>query len=147
MSVRDSEHAREHAPDRPREWASGRVAFCAHRLAIRDALLEGHARVTVYERFRARLGISYKQFLRYVDRYVPDAPVVYRRGEARDAPTYAAPVGSPREHVPPSVPNTAAAAPRTGAGLPPDARDPGASTVRQPGFHHTATPRTDDALF
>ena len=60
-------------PPPRRRPGEGRVAFLAHRDAIRAALLEGWPRTVIHERLRDKLRISYPQFMKYVDRYLPDA--------------------------------------------------------------------------
>jgi hypothetical protein len=56
-----------------RRRGEGRVAFLAHREEVRAALLEGWPRTVIHERLRDKLRISYPQFMKYVDRYLPDA--------------------------------------------------------------------------
>lgn len=61
--------------DRPRRRkGQGRVVFLAHREEIRAALQEGWPRAAVHARLQSVLGMSYQQFVRYVDRYLADAP-------------------------------------------------------------------------
>ena len=48
----------------------GRVAFLAHRGAIRDLLEKGHRNKAVFTDLEAKLAISYSQFNRYVLRYI-----------------------------------------------------------------------------
>lgn len=51
----------------------GRVAFLAHRDAIRDLLDKGHRNKEVFAKLEDQLTISYSQFNRYVVRYITGA--------------------------------------------------------------------------
>lgn len=51
----------------------GRVAFLAHRDAIRDLLEKGHRNKEVFTELEAKLTISYSQFNRYIVRYITRA--------------------------------------------------------------------------
>lgn len=79
-----------------RRPGEGRVSFLAHRDAIRASLLEGWPRTVIHERLKDKLRISYPQFMKYVERYLPDA--VPTRPAAR-APVDTRGSGSPRGTV------------------------------------------------
>ncbi len=64
------------SPDRRRMKGMGRVIFVAHLAEITAELAAGRSLKAVYEHRRGRLGISYAQFARYVDRFI--------RSRARD---------------------------------------------------------------
>ncbi len=49
-------------------WGEGRVAYAALEPEIVNALEEGLPMPTVYALFEARLGIDYRQFVRYANR-------------------------------------------------------------------------------
>ena len=126
-------------PPPRRRPGEGRVSFLAHRDAIRAALLEGWPRTVIHERLRDKLRISYPQFMKYVDRYLPDAL------PARPAPR--APVdtrgtGSPRG---------AGAGPRA-VDTPPSTNTPGrhvsgsASLPTPPRFVHDPKPLPKERL-
>jgi len=78
------------------QWGEGRVAFAALAPEIAKALEEGLPMTKVYALFEARLGMSYRQFVRYAN---PSRPAKERqrdpsprplqkpvRAEARDRP-------------------------------------------------------------
>ena len=65
----------------------GRVTFMAHLAVITAELDAGRPLKAVYENRQGRLGISYRQFARYVDRFI-------RRG-ARDQPHSPPPAATP----------------------------------------------------
>jgi len=60
----------------------GRVTFMAHLAEITAELDAGRPPNAVYENHQGRLGISYRQFARYVDRLIPRGP----RGQAPSPP-------------------------------------------------------------
>lgn len=90
-----------------RRRGHGRVAFLAHREEIRVALQEGWPRAAVHGRMRQVLGMSYQQFVRYVDRYLADAPhgtvphgpVPYSTAPGRGSSFRPAPEGAPSAPV------------------------------------------------
>lgn len=59
-------------PEAARRGA-GRVAFLAHIEAIRKAVNEGWPATAIYEEHKARVGITYSQFARYIARYITGA--------------------------------------------------------------------------
>lgn len=58
------------APDRRSMQGIGRVTFIAHLAEITAELDAGRSLKAIYEQRRGRLGISYSQFARYVDRFI-----------------------------------------------------------------------------
>jgi|SRR5687768_3060657 len=53
---------------------AGRVAFLARRDVFREKIEAGHTMATVYEEYEKQLGISYSQFVHYVNRYIRSKP-------------------------------------------------------------------------
>lgn len=84
------------------------MAFLAHREAIRTALVEGWPRAVVHGRMRDLLGIGYQQFVRYVDRYLPDALATHDPGRHPHPASAAVPApltaAVPRPPVAPAAP-------------------------------------------
>lgn len=69
---------------------AGRVAFLAVKDDVVKAIKAGHSSTAIYNRLKARLGISYPQFARYVAKYIPPPLPVWpapnqRRGAGRVA--------------------------------------------------------------
>lgn len=78
----------------------GRVAFLAHRDAIRDLLQKGHRNKEVFAELEAKLTISYSQFNRYVARYILGANNDGHQRKSNGEIT-------PPTHSPKPAPNTA----------------------------------------
>ena len=89
------------SPDRRHMKGVGRVAFIAHLAEITAELDAGWPIKAVYENRKGRLGMSYAQFARYVDRIV-------RRGarpQAHARPT-PGPAPAPLTRAQPELPVT-----------------------------------------
>lgn len=67
---------------------SGRVAFLARIEVFREKINAGHTMTTVYEDNQEQLGISYSQFVNYVNRYIRKKPTNETKSDqAREAST------------------------------------------------------------
>lgn len=53
-----------------RGYALGRVAFKSHSEAIRKEVEAGYPLTTIFKTYEDRLGITYSQFRRHVNRYI-----------------------------------------------------------------------------
>ncbi len=53
---------------------AGRVAFLARKEEIKELLDAGHTIITVYEKYQKRFGISYGQFVNYVNKFIKEKP-------------------------------------------------------------------------
>lgn len=99
-----------------RRRGDGRAAFLAQLDAIREHVTAGYTLRRYYEKHEKALGFGYKQFAKYVDRYV----------KSEKKPTDTKPDEPQKEstHVEPR------AGTQSGA-------------IKRPGFHHSATPVED----
>lgn len=105
-----------------RGW--GRVAFLARRDAFEMMLNEGHTRRAIYDEHKADLGFGYKQFVKYVTRYI--AGQTDHDSDQKEAGSgTAAPSPAGRESGPASPPQAAPAAQPKPSGKP--ASKPGSS--------------------
>ncbi|AGF73943.1 conjugal transfer protein TraK [Bartonella australis AUST/NH1] len=59
-------------PNTKSRRGEGRVTFLFHIEEFRELLTAGHGQIVIYENFggRAKLGMSYSQFSRYINRYI-----------------------------------------------------------------------------
>lgn len=80
---------------RPRRRRSGRAAFLAVKLEVAASLAAEKTVIAIYEEHRARLGMSYPQFARYVARLRTALKL-----EARRPTTILAPPAAPRRDPP-----------------------------------------------
>jgi Family of unknown function (DUF5338) len=87
-----SEHRMSEPPDQKRMRGVGRVTFLAHLAEITAELDAGWPLKVVYQNRSGRLGISYTQFTRYVDRIVRHAG----RVPAQARPSLSPPPPMPR---------------------------------------------------
>lgn len=87
------------SPDRRRMKGIGRVTFIAHLAEITAELDAGWPLKAVYENRQGRLGISYAQFARYVDRIIRRNV----RGQAQSQPV-PPPAPTTMTRPPPDVP-------------------------------------------
>jgi hypothetical protein len=73
-----------------RGYALGRVAFKAHSEAIRKEVEAGYPLTTVFNTYKDRLGITYSQFRRHVNRYIlnqiPVKPSPQQEAEEKPKP-------------------------------------------------------------
>ena len=59
------------AIEKKRRLGSGRVAFLARKDEIRAKIEAGHTMISVYEEYQKKqLGISYGQFVNYVNKFI-----------------------------------------------------------------------------
>lgn len=64
-----------------RRLGTGRVAFLARKDAIKEKLDAGYTMVLVYEEYQSRLGIGYKQFVNYVNKFIRGKPAISKTKE------------------------------------------------------------------
>lgn len=62
---------------------AGRVAFLARIEIFKEKILAGHTIASVFEEHEKELGIGYKQFVNYVNRYIRSKPDA-NSGRARE---------------------------------------------------------------
>jgi hypothetical protein len=81
-------------------WGAGRAAFLAHATAICAEIDQGWPMTTVYQKFKDRVGIGYRQFNRHVKAHQikKEAAAPRRHGatapsEPRQAPVWESPGG------------------------------------------------------
>ncbi|WGO96401.1 TraK family protein (plasmid) [Pseudomonas viciae] len=77
-------------PEAARRGA-GRVAFLAHVEAIRKAVNEGWPATAIYEEHKAKVGITYSQFARYIARYITGADDGKPEASSRKGAVYTEP--------------------------------------------------------
>ena len=53
---------------------SGRVAFLARKEEIKTKIEAGYTMVSVYEEYEKQLGISYGQFVNYINKFIRSKP-------------------------------------------------------------------------
>jgi|SRR5687768_6554806 len=56
--------------EKKQRLGTGRVAFLARKEEIKARIEAGYTMITVYEEHQKQLGISYGQFVNYVNRYI-----------------------------------------------------------------------------
>ncbi len=72
------------------KWGQGRAAFFAHKVAVMTALAQGQPVSTVYDAFKDRVSVGYRQFCRYVaagrkhgTKSLANAPRLLSSGDAK----------------------------------------------------------------
>lgn len=70
---------------------AGRVAFLAHIEAIRKAVNEGWPATAIYDEHKAKVGITYSQFARYIARYITGAEDGKPEASSRKGTVYTSP--------------------------------------------------------
>ena len=74
---------------------AGRVAFLARVGAIKEKIDAGYTMASIYEDYQRDLGIGYKQFVNYVNKFIRDKPTPEKEEDKperlapaeKDAPT------------------------------------------------------------
>lgn len=57
-------------PPKKKRLGAGRVAFLARVGAIEEKINAGYTMAAIYENYRQQLGISYSQFVNYVNKFI-----------------------------------------------------------------------------
>lgn len=65
---------------------AGRVAFLARIEIFKEKILAGHTITSVFEEHEKELGIGYKQFVNYVNRYIKKPQEVKKQEPAKAKP-------------------------------------------------------------
>lgn len=109
----------------------GRVAFLKHREAIRELIEAGHVARSIYDQLGgdAKLGISYSQFMRYVNKFITP-------GKSHDVQATTPPPPAPAgiRAAAPAATQPATRQPRDSGQPTPSAARPGA----QPRIQHSS---------
>lgn len=74
----------------------GRVAFLARVEVIKEKIDAGHTMASIYEDYQKQLGIGYKQFVNYVNRFIRNKQANHKENENgnRNEKTGTAPPGT-----------------------------------------------------
>lgn len=75
-------------PLKDKRLGAGRVAFLARVGVIKEKINAGHTMASIYEDYQRDLGIGYKQFVNYVNKFVRDKPSAE---DEKDKPERSAP--------------------------------------------------------
>ena len=60
--------------EKKQRLGAGRVAFLARKEEIKTKIDAGYTMITVYEEHQNQLGISYGQFVNYVNKFIKNKP-------------------------------------------------------------------------
>lgn len=71
-------------PSKDKRLGAGRVAFLARVEVIREKIDAGHTMASIYEDYQKTLGIGYKQFVNYVNKFIRNKPTTEKEKEAQD---------------------------------------------------------------
>ncbi len=93
-----------------RRYGAGRIAFLKHQAEVRVAVEQGQTLQAVFGEYGRKLGISYSQFARYVDKYVREAKPRSKASGRSNQVKQPAGVSAP----PPSAPKPASSPARDG---------------------------------
>lgn len=63
---------------------AGRVAFLARVGAIKEKIDAGHTMASIYEEYQQQLGIGYKQFVNYINKFIRDKRTNHKEKEVQD---------------------------------------------------------------
>lgn len=73
-------------PSKDKRLGAGRVAFLARVEVIREKIDAGHTMASIYEDYQKPLGIGYKQFVNYVNKFIRDKPATEKEKDKSDRP-------------------------------------------------------------